>query len=195
MEHVGTLKLQERISALADGELSADEIGPLLDAMDAEPAAFDAWVTHHAIAASIRGEKVSASAGDLVFWQSLQKKLGAECEQTLVENEVPTSIAAVPASNEPSWKVRALASFALVIAVGSIATVLWPQSGTPESVAVADVPAVPAVSAVPASEGNVMLRDPALDALMAAHQQMGGHSAWQAPSGFLRNATFERPGR
>jgi sigma-E factor negative regulatory protein RseA len=41
----------------------------------------------------------------------------------------------------------------------------------------------------------VMLRDPELDALMAAHQQMGGHSAWQMPSGFLRNATYERPVR
>ena len=35
----------------------------------------------------------------------------------------------------------------------------------------------------------------AIDALLAAHQQLGGHSAWQMPSGFLRNATFERPAR
>ena len=39
------------------------------------------------------------------------------------------------------------------------------------------------------------LRQRRLDALMAAHQQMGGHSAWQGPSGFLRNATYERPQR
>ncbi|HOF51200.1 MAG TPA: anti-anti-sigma factor, partial [Rhodoferax sp.] len=45
------------------------------------------------------------------------------------------------------------------------------------------------------AEGPVMLRDPELDALMAAHQQLGGHSALQMPSGFLRNATFERPAR
>lgn len=42
---------------------------------------------------------------------------------------------------------------------------------------------------------NVMLRNPELDALLLAHQQMGGHSALQMPSGFLRNATFERAGR
>jgi sigma-E factor negative regulatory protein RseA len=42
---------------------------------------------------------------------------------------------------------------------------------------------------------DVMIRDPHLDALMQAHQQLGGHSAWQMPSGFLRNATYEEPPR
>jgi sigma-E factor negative regulatory protein RseA len=42
---------------------------------------------------------------------------------------------------------------------------------------------------------TVMVRNPELDALMAAHQQLGGHSAFQMPSGFLRNATFERQQR
>ncbi len=40
---------------------------------------------------------------------------------------------------------------------------------------------------------QVMLRDPRLDQLLEAHQQAGGAS--QMPSGFLRNATFERPSR
>ena len=39
-----------------------------------------------------------------------------------------------------------------------------------------------------------MLRDPRLDELLAAHRQLGG-AALQMPSGFLRNATFEGPGR
>jgi sigma-E factor negative regulatory protein RseA len=38
-----------------------------------------------------------------------------------------------------------------------------------------------------------MLRDPHLDALMAAHRQFGGPSALQNSSGFLRNATFDMP--
>jgi sigma-E factor negative regulatory protein RseA len=37
----------------------------------------------------------------------------------------------------------------------------------------------------------LMIRDPQLDALLAAHRQMGGTTALQMPSGFLRNATFE----
>ncbi len=41
------------------------------------------------------------------------------------------------------------------------------------------------------SEVPVMIRDPQLDALLAAHRQFGGASALQVPAGFLRNATFE----
>jgi sigma-E factor negative regulatory protein RseA len=40
-----------------------------------------------------------------------------------------------------------------------------------------------------------MIRDPRLDALLAAHRQFGGTSALQMPSGFLRNATFEESSR
>ncbi|MHB8949586.1 MAG: sigma-E factor negative regulatory protein, partial [Rhodoferax sp.] len=36
-----------------------------------------------------------------------------------------------------------------------------------------------------------MIRDPQLDALLAAHKQFGGTSALQGPAGFLRNATFD----
>lgn len=42
---------------------------------------------------------------------------------------------------------------------------------------------------------QVMIRDPRLDALLAAHKQFGGTSALQMPAGFLRNATFESPAR
>jgi sigma-E factor negative regulatory protein RseA len=44
-------------------------------------------------------------------------------------------------------------------------------------------------------ESTVMIRDPRLDALLAAHRQFGGASALQMPSGFMRNATFEDGGR
>lgn len=42
-----------------------------------------------------------------------------------------------------------------------------------------------------ASEAPVMIRDPQLDALLAAHRQFGGTSALQMPAGFLRRASFE----
>jgi len=43
--------------------------------------------------------------------------------------------------------------------------------------------------------GAVMLRDPQLDALLAAHRQHGGVTALQMPAGFLRNATFNEASR
>ena len=42
---------------------------------------------------------------------------------------------------------------------------------------------------------QVMIRDPRLDELLAAHRQTGGTTALQMPAGFLRNATFEAPAR
>ena len=45
------------------------------------------------------------------------------------------------------------------------------------------------------AEPQVMIRDPQLDALLAAHKQFGGTSALQMPAGFLRNATFEGSAR
>jgi sigma-E factor negative regulatory protein RseA len=39
-----------------------------------------------------------------------------------------------------------------------------------------------------------MIRDPRLDEFLAAHRQLGG-AALVAPAGYLRNATFDAPGR
>jgi sigma-E factor negative regulatory protein RseA len=53
----------------------------------------------------------------------------------------------------------------------------------------------PAATVVTNSDNSVMLRDPQLDELLAAHRQLGGGSALQTPAGFLRNATFDAPRR
>ena len=63
-------------------------------------------------------------------------------------------------------------------------------------------PAAPAVGVEPQPVGQsaserapaVLIRDPRLDAYLAAHQQFGGSSALGVPSGFLRNATHEGVG-
>ena len=60
--------------------------------------------------------------------------------------------------------------------------------------AAAPAMAVATTSARPGDEA-VMLRDPQLDELLAAHKQFAGSSALQSPAGFLRNATFEGPAR
>jgi sigma-E factor negative regulatory protein RseA len=41
----------------------------------------------------------------------------------------------------------------------------------------------------------VMIRDPQLDALLAAHRNFAGASALQMAPGFVRNANFEEAGR
>ena len=90
---------------------------------------------------------------------------------------------------------RWVAGVALSVAlVGGVSFPLWQQEKPASHAQLAAAPQA-SPTAVAADDGAVMLRDPELDALMAAHQQLGGHSAWQMPSGFLRNATYERPSR
>ena len=56
--------------------------------------------------------------------------------------------------------------------------------------------AAPRTSVAEVERPAVMIRDPRLDEMLAAHRQLGGGaSALQSPAGMLRNATFEGPAR
>ena len=84
-----------------------------------------------------------------------------------------------------------------VVSVALVSVLAWPLVGSPpagsqlaSNAAVAPV-VTASLSATPAPEPARMLRDPQLDALLAAHRQFGGTSALQAPTGFMRNATFD----
>ena len=98
------------------------------------------------------------------------------------------------------WKmVAGFASLAAVAAIGwtSLASLQGVGSSGPQ---LAMAPASssqgsPTVAVVDAEGQQVMIRDPRLDELLAAHKQFGSTSALQMPAGFLRNATFETPGR
>jgi sigma-E factor negative regulatory protein RseA len=52
----------------------------------------------------------------------------------------------------------------------------------------------PAGTVLTSTRQGMMIRDPRLDELMAAHRQLGG-AALVAPAGYLRTATFDGPGR
>ena len=100
------------------------------------------------------------------------------------------------------WKLLAsAASFAAVMAVGwnvmshlddaaSGARLAQSSSAPARITGVSSAVAVGEPGAT-TSGAMVMVRDPRLDELLAAHRQFGGTSALQNPSGFLRNATFE----
>lgn len=110
------------------------------------------------------------------------------------------------------WKlVAGFASIAAVVAIGWSATSgMFGQPGRndggqlagtslPSPVAPAVMASLPSTSTqtvnIAGSGPLVMIRDPHLDALLAAHKQFGGTSALQMPTGFLRNATFEGSSR
>ena len=160
-----------------------------------------------------RGEKVTV---DIPVQVSGEVAPDGMLDQQLIQ--IPVEAEATPArlraeaANEPvfRWKlVAGAASLAAAAAIGwnwvgvadsrAAGAQLALQQAPPAIVATAEAPkpAVPnlAASRVMIGNGNpqVMLRDPRLDQLLEAHQQAGGAS--QMPSGFLRNATFDRPSR
>ena len=157
-----------------------------------------AWRSYHLVGEVLRSGTSAARVNDSAFAGKLAARLAGE--QIVIKNVAVDADSARAggqgSANAPSfrWKlVAGLASFAAVAAVS------WNLSSPlrgPDGAQMAAAPAAPAhVARAEPVEPQVMIRDPHLDALMAAHKQFGGTSALQMPAGFLRNATFEGPSR
>lgn len=207
--------LSEQVSALVDGHLDAAAGTQVLGHMGADASLRDDWHLYQVIGDVLRNPAMAPTKSELDFLDRLRPALEQEARQsrqTLMAGTAsfetaaspeatliaPVNYETKPAANAPvfRWKLLAgVAVFALTLGVflGEYQT----GSGAQPQLANTAVEAVQTASQLAADEpGNaVMIRDPELDALLAAHQQMGGSTALQKPSGFLRNATFERSGR
>jgi sigma-E factor negative regulatory protein RseA len=196
----------ELISALVDGQLRGEEFGCAVDHLTATEEARDAWDTYHRMGEVMRSGHMQLRAHDPAFVQRLRQKITDDATELVATNALLTRAewqkfsVPVSAANDPWWRrVAGLASVALVGVLAWQGYQFVGERG--QSVAapqLAQLPAQAPASAVLA-EGSgaaeVMLRDPRLDAMLAAHRQFGGTSALQMPSGFLRNATFEEGNR
>ena len=202
----------ESASALVDGQLPAAAAGPVLDWVCQTAEGRRHWQACHLIGEVLRGGQISTPARDAEFLQRLQTRL--QGEPTPVAATVTSlSIAQSPTSTPVTGMIRTEAAaanddlfrwrwIAGVAALGLVAVLGW-QMGDEAGgrlLALQPVAQPAATQALAADSGDStqpqrMLRDPQLDALLAAHKQAGGASALQMPSGFLRNATFEGTGR
>jgi sigma-E factor negative regulatory protein RseA len=116
-------------------------------------------------------------------------------------SHLPQASVATPAANDAVFRWKLVAGLASFSAVAVLTWTALGGGGTPQGQGAALALVAPAPA--PASLGtglntgtnNVMMRDPHLDAMLAAHKQFGGSSALQGPSGFLRNATFDTSSR
>lgn len=185
---------QELVSALVDGELEEGEFARALDTLQSDPQARARWRDYQLVGEVLRhGSVVAAGAGDEAFVARLRNRLGpvgqpAQAREVLMPEVTRTS------ANDSVWRwklVAGLSSLMAVAVLGWQLVLLRPDAPAPQLATVAPLPAATPVVA----ETPVMIRDPRLDQLIAAHQQQGGTSALQMPAGFLRNATFERPAR
>lgn len=219
MDQDDELKLKERLSALADGELAGEEAALLMALPTAESERLHAtWQAYHLIGDVLRGGEQSAVHASSGFLSRLQGRLAEEAPLVPVRPAEVQIIEPTPAvlrmaepANDASfrWKmVAGCASFAAVAAlawgvVGGVGSPLpQPQlAALPGPAVEARMAAVPPVVEQPVTlasgEAQVMLRDARLDELLAAHKQAGASTALQMPmpAGLLRSATFSTPER
>ena len=189
----------ELISALADGQLQGEAFARAVQAACSDRSMLETWHAYHLIGDVLR----SGEAGHAVKAQPFLAKLSAR----LADEPCPQPDAAVVAV-QPRWSSTIAANdanmrwklLAGVASVAAVAAVGWSvvSTGGGSTSAQPQLAAAPQQQAAPVlarGEAGVMIRDPRLDELLAAHRQCGGASALQMPAGFVRNATFEGPAR
>jgi sigma-E factor negative regulatory protein RseA len=184
----------ERLSALADGELDRDEMLLLLEACKTDDAASGNWGAYHLIGDVLRSPSLAVGKTSTDFVQGLNQRMMKELALT-----VPASIPARPevarmgtAANDSTFRWKLVAGCASLTAVAAIAWSSFGQVAPPSGAQLAQAPVATPPVLVMASPQGPMVRDARLEELLAAHRQLGGASALQAPSGFL-NAAFETP--
>lgn len=191
----------ELISALADGQLASEDFARALAACEADAQALDSWNTYHLIGDVLRSPELMSHAADTAFVARLRVRLSQE--PVLVAAPALPEVRHVQAgrvgrigeaaANDASFPWKLVAGFASVAAVAAIAwnagAGLLSPSAAPQLARTEPAPQQVRV----ASEQGTMVRDARTQELLAAHRQLGGTSALQMPSGFLRNATFESP--
>lgn len=187
--------VDDRISALADGELRGEAFAQTLAACQNAPTLLASWHTYHLIGDVLRSPDLLAARSASPLLTRLQSRLAQETIQPLAQTDdlQPTPIfqpaVTQVAANDSVFQWKLLAGMASMAAVAVMVwTVAVPMSSTGSQLAKSPTPTD---SVLVASPQGVIVRDARLEELLAAHKQVGGNSALQMPSGFLRNATFE----
>lgn len=184
------MQTHELISALADGQLRDEAFARGVTLAATDPAAREAWQTYHLIGDVLRSGELAVGSSPSAFLERLQRRLQ---DEPLAAPEPAVFARRPEAANDASFRWKLVAGFASVAAVGAMAWSL--VGGLPARPALPELAKAPAGTVLTASERGVMIRNPQLDELLAAHRQLGGASALQMSTGFVRNATFEAAGR
>ncbi len=201
----------EWVSALADGQLRDEEFARTVDWVNETDEARRTWHTYHLVGDVLRAGESVVGAYDADFLRNLKLRLQQETLQSrpimateIIANEqVVTGAGGQIVLNSSSandssfrWKLLAgLASLSTVAVMGWQLVGGWGDVGMAPQLAQVPVQSFqPQAGSTQPGAGAApqrMIRDPQLDALLAAHKQFGGTSALQGPAGFLRNATFD----
>lgn len=209
----------EALSALADGMLPDDAVAEALALLAQDAAAGAAWYGYHAIGDALRAPQAAIDpAHDAAFVARFRQRLALELAVDSAPVTTPGAPATVAlpvppagrplgareAANDGLWRWKLVAGLASLSTAAVLAWAMGLAGNTTRSDATLAQSQPPRVAVASAqaqgpvwvnSPNGVVLRDPVLDEMLAAHHQLGGNSALQMPSGFLRNATFEGAAR
>lgn len=208
-------KNRELVSALTDGQLRGDDFARTVEWLNQTDDARLTWHAYHLVGDVLRSGESVVSARDADFLQGLRQRLQQPQRPQSDQVNAPDLVAAARAetvarvSNGSHFRSANDSHFGWKLLVGltsvSMAAVIGWQalrllsdlSGAPQLAQVPTQQHQPEAGSMQQASGTEpprMIRDPQLDALLAAHKQFGGTSALQGPAGFLRNATFEGVG-
>ena len=204
---------RELVSALADGQLRGEEFARAVTLAGVAGDARATWHAYHVVGDVLRDGETGPIGQEAAFMQRLQKRLAQETKPVALMPAHPARVLepVLMKRGDPSgqelqsandavfrWKmVAGLASLAAVTVIGwqAVSGIAIQNDSTTLAQANVNQPIAAVLQPMIDVEPQVMLRDPQLDALLAAHRQFGGTSALQMPAGFLRNATFEGAAR
>jgi sigma-E factor negative regulatory protein RseA len=178
-----------QISDLADGQLQGDAFAQAMTLMNASGQARAQWHSLHLVGDVLRGKTPVSSADGADFLEKFRANMAKEPLLQVASDATLIKFKQAAASNEPffSWKwatgLGALAA-SVMLGLNLVGTTAVAPVTTGSQLVQTSVPVTVD------GQNAVMLRNPQLDALIAAHSQVGGGSAFQMPSGFLRSATF-----
>lgn len=192
----------EMLSALADGELTGDQLDLALVLCDREGGR-EAWHNYHLIGDMMRSPGLARPTDTHRLLQGVRAAMKQENPSVIAAiAQLPAPLAPTAnAANDSTFRWKMVAGFASLAAVAAIG---WSSLGELRNDASQGAQLASIAPAFPINElaedgrivqvdnaPQVMIRDPRLDELLAAHKQFGGVNALQMPAGFLRNATFE----
>lgn len=217
--------LLEQLSALADGELAQADAAAACARWRGEVGVRASWHAYHLIGDVLRSEDLAAEpTRDEAFLQGLRRRLARE-PVVIAPRALRSDHAAGPrgalagtlvARSRWSWMTASAvtAGFFAVAGVYSLTRPVGPAAPIDTTLARADAPTTVADSAGNARQADTvafsesipqqqsvsiatgsLIRDPQLDAYLAAHKQFAGSSALGVPSAFLRSATVDAFGR
>lgn len=210
IEQFGVVSTAERLSALVDGEVVADEVKLACVDWRGDAQARCTWHAYQLIGDVLRSDDLASRAGrDEAFLRQLRARLADEPVVLAPEPAKPLPMATGRSLRR--WRTGAAVAAGFVAVGGVLLALQVPSRDVPSHPGLAQAPAVPATvvpvsTAVPVAAAEPvaeqaavvtdgqLIRDARLDRYLAAHQRFAGASALGVPSAFLRSATATTDG-